>query len=27
VYLWLGRRRTSLESRVAELELGAAKAS
>ena len=27
VYLWLGRRRTSLDSRVAELELGAAKAS
>jgi uncharacterized iron-regulated membrane protein len=24
VYLWLGRRRTSLDSRVAELELGAA---
>jgi len=27
VYLWWGRRRTSLDSRVAELELGAAKAS
>jgi uncharacterized iron-regulated membrane protein len=27
VYLWLGRRRTSLDSRVAELAMGAAKAS
>jgi uncharacterized iron-regulated membrane protein len=27
IYLWLGRRRTSLDSRVAELEMGAAKAS
>ena len=27
VYLWLGRRRTSLDSRVAELSMGAVKAS